>query len=261
MNKQYAGVNFIRHLNAFYTLVHEHERLRANDISLYVALFHLWNLAHFPGTLMVDRSLVVQLSKIGSLRTYLQCMKRLHDFGFLTYHPSERPFLRCAVKMVPLEKKAPQSVKTAPHTAKKSDPHMRSNKDPGEGGNCAPHTGAILLHFNNNKQINNFINESKTARAQKKSKDKIIVPAAPELEEICAYFRSAAQSDKEAGLFYFHYKAIGWTLSGMPILDWKAAAEKWISRIPSLKNNAIANTTSTTGGLESAKDKRYDDPL
>jgi hypothetical protein len=188
-------------------------------------------------------------------------MKRLHDFGFLTYHPSERPFLRCAVKMVPLEKKAPHKSKTAPHTAEKNDPHMRSNKDPGEGSNCDPHTGAILPHFNNNKQINNLINESKTARTQKKSKDKIMTPRAPELEEVCSYFRSAAQSDKEAGLFYFHYKAIGWTMSGMPILDWKAAAEKWISRIPSLKNNAIANTTSTTGGLESATDKCYDDPL
>lgn len=50
-------------------------------------------------------------------------------------------------------------------------------------------------------------------------------------------------------------------MSGAPILDWKAAAEKWISRIPSLKSNAIANTTSTTGGLESAKDKRYDEPF
>jgi len=260
MNKQYTGINFIRHLTAFYTLVHEHERLRANDISLYMALFQLWNLEHFPISLMVDRNLVVRLSKIGSLRTYLQCLKRLHDFGFLTYEPSERPFLRCAVKMVPLEKNAPQSIKTAPHIAGKNDPHMRSNKDPGEGSKYDPHTGAILPYFNN-KQINNFINESKTARSQKKRKDKIMAPAAPELEEVCTYFRSAAQSEKEAELFYFHYKAIGWTMSGTPILDWKAAAEKWIGRIPSLKNNAIANTTSTIGGLQSAKDKRYDEPI
>jgi len=262
MNNQYTSINFIRHLNAFYTLVHEHERLRANDISLYMALFQLWNLEHFPVSLMVDRNLVVRLSKIGSLRTYMQCVKRLHDFGFLTYEPSERPFSRCMIKMVPLEKSTPHKyTKNAPHMRSKNDTHMWSNKDPVEGCNSDPHTGAILPYFNNNKQINNFINESKTARSQKKSKDKIIAPVAPELEEICTYFRSAAQSEKEAELFYFHYKAIGWTMSGTPILDWKAAAEKWISRIPSLKNNAIANTTSTIGGLQSAKDKRYDEPI
>ena len=92
--------------------------------------------------------------------------------------------------------------------------------------------GAIVTHFNN-KQINNFINESKTARSQKKSKDKIKALPAPELKEIRTYFRAAAQSDKEAELFYFHYKAIGRTMSGTPILDWTAAAEKWISLIPS----------------------------
>jgi hypothetical protein len=137
---------------------------------------------------------------------------------------------------------------------------MCGNKDPGEGSSSDTDRVSILPHFNN-KQINNFINERKTARPQKKSKDKIKTSPSPELEEICTYFRAAAQSDKEAELFYFHYKAIGWTMSGMPIVDWTAAAEKWISRIPSLKNNAIANTTSTTGGLRSEEDRRYDEPI
>ncbi|PSL28122.1 hypothetical protein [Chitinophaga ginsengisoli] len=253
MKNQYLNINFIRHLNAFYALVHEHERLRANDISLYMALFQLWNLEHFPVSLMVNRSLVVRLCGIGSLHTYIQCLKRLDSFGLLTYEPSERPFQQSVIKIVPLEK-------SDPHRAVKNDPHMWSNKDPAMGSDSASHTGAILHHFNN-KQINNFINESKTARPQKKSKDKIRAPQAPELEAICTYFRAAAQSDKEAELFYFHYKAIGWTMSGAPILDWKAAAEKWISRIPSFKNNTIANTTSTIGGLRSRGDERYDEPF
>ncbi|SHN44008.1 hypothetical protein [Chitinophaga sp. CF418] len=250
MNNQYLNINFIRHLNAFYTLVHEHERLRANDISLYMALFQLWNLEHFPESLIINRSLVVKLCKIGSLHTYTECLKRLHNFGFLTYEPSESLFSRSVIKMLPLEKN-----ESSKHV--KNDTHMGGNKDPGKGGSINTQTVSNLTHFNN-KQINNLINESKTARPQKESKDKIEVP---ELAEICTYFLAAAQSEKEAALFYFHYKAIGWTISGTPILDWTAAAEKWISRIPSFKNNTIANTTSTTGGLRSEEDKRYDEPF
>jgi hypothetical protein len=252
MNNQYLNINFIRHLNAFYTLVHEHERLRANDISLYMALFQLWNLERFPVSLIVSRRLALKLCKIGSLHTYTECLKRLHNFGFLTYEPPEGPFSSCVIKMVPLGKN--ESRRHA-----KNDTHMCGNKDPGAGVDFDTHTVSVLTHFNN-KQINDFINESKTARPQKKSIDKVEAPPAPELEEITVYFRAAAQSEKEAVLFYFHYKAIGWTMSGMPILDWKAAAEKWISRIPSFKNNTIANTT-TTGGLRSEEDKRYDEPF
>jgi hypothetical protein len=112
-----------------------------------------------------------------------------------------------------------------------------------------------------NKQINNFINKGETARPQKKRKDEINAPAAPELEEVCSYFRAAAQSEKEAELFYFHYKAIGWTISGTPILDWTSAAEKWISRIPSFKNNTLANRKPTIGGFRSKENQRYDEPF
>ncbi len=253
MNNQSLTINFIRHFNAFYTLVHEHERLRANDISLYMALFQLWNLEHFPVSLIVSRRVVMKLCKIGSLHTYTQCLKRLHNFGLLTYEPSEEIFSRSVVKMLPLEK-------SGSHKHAKNDTDMCSNKDPGKGSSFDTASVSKLLYLNN-KQINNFINESKTARPQKKSKDKVEVPAAPELSEVRTYFRAAAQSEKEAELFYYHYKAIGWTMSGVQILDWTAAAEKWISRIPSIKNKTIENTTSTTGGLRSDENKRYDEPI
>jgi len=62
MSNQYLNINFIRHLDAFYTLVHEHERLCASEISLYMALFQLWNLEHFVVSLMVNRNLVMKIT-------------------------------------------------------------------------------------------------------------------------------------------------------------------------------------------------------
>jgi hypothetical protein len=142
MNNQYLNINFIRHLNAFYTLVHEHERLRANDISLYMALFHLWNLEHFSVSLVVSRSIVLKYCKIGSLHTYTQCLKRLENFGFLVYEPSAELFSRSVIKMIPLEK-------NELHKHAKNDTHICSNKDPANGGNSDMHTMSISTHFNN----------------------------------------------------------------------------------------------------------------
>jgi len=257
MKNQYLNINYIRHLTAFYTLIHEHERLRANDISLYMALFQLWNQQHFPVCLIVNRSLIRKFCRIGSYHTYLQCLKELHNAGFLTYEPSEKPFSPCVIKMLPLEENKPPGHGII-------DSHACSNKDPandGNDGNSAPRTGPISAHFNN-KQINNYRNGRQTAHSQEKRIDRMEAPKAPELEEVRAWFIASAQPEKEADQFYFHYKALGWTLSGMPIFDWKAAAQKWIGHIPSLKKNVNANTRTTTyRAPQSNEDKRYDEPF
>ncbi|PSL33275.1 hypothetical protein [Chitinophaga ginsengisoli] len=259
MNNQYLPINYIRHLTAFYTLLHEHERLRANDISLYMALFQLWNQQRFPVSLSVSRSLIIEFCRIGSHHTYLQCLKRLHESGFLVYEPSEKLFSPSVIKMLPLEEYEPSKPGII-------DSRTCNNKDPanvGSGGNSALDTGPISTHFNN-KQINNYKNvrQTSTAHAQKKKIDKMEAPKAPELEEVRAWFSAAAQPGKEADQFYFHYKALGWTLSGMPIFDWKAAAQKWIGHIPSLKKNVNANTRTTTFRTsQSGEYKRYDEPI
>jgi hypothetical protein len=250
MKTQRLKINYIHHLNAFYTLAYEHERLRANDISLYLALFQLWNLQRFPVSLVINRVSVVKLCKIGSNHTYVRCLKRLENFGLLTYQPSEQPYLNSVIKMVPLEKIDTHArAKIDTYARAKIDTHMCSNKDPDMCVNFDTHTGAILTHINN-KQLNNIINECQTARARE-----------PELEDVRSYFKTVGQPEKEADQFYFHYKAIGWTLSGMPILDWKAAAGKWIGHIPLLKQNTNGRTISTTGEHRTNNNQRYDEPF
>ncbi len=246
MNNQYLKINFIHHLNAFYSLIHENERLRANDISLYLALFQLWNLRRFPVSLEIDRESVINLCKIRSNHTYARCLKRLDDYGLLTYEPSEQPYLRSVIKMVPLEK-------NDTHVRDKIDTHPCGNKDPGTCVSFDTHTGAKLTHINN-KQLNNIINGRQTERSQ----EKVVIP---DLEEVCTYFRTLGQPEKEGNQFYYHYKAIGWTLSGMPIWDWKAAADKWIGHIPLLKQNTNGRTIPIPGELRTNRNKRYDEPF
>lgn len=237
-------------MNAFYTLLHEHERLRPNDISLYVALFHLWNLNRFPELLVIDKNFIEKSCKIGSNRTYIKCLKQLHDSGLIIYKPPAAPFAPSIIKMIPLSKKAPPSEGiNAPPAMSKSVHDME--------GSIAHHMGADLHPLYNNKHINSNKNVGQTVRTQIKNVKEIGVP---DQEEVRSYFSATAQPEKEADQFYFHYQAIGWTLSGQPIANWKAAAQKWIGHIPSLQKNTHAYTT-TNNGIHTDKDKCYDEPF
>ena len=87
-----AGVNYIKQLNATYEKFTEDNRLNPTHISLYMALFQLWNAAHFMRSFHVIRGEVMLLSKIGSKTTYHRCLKELDYWGYLQYNPSHNPF-------------------------------------------------------------------------------------------------------------------------------------------------------------------------
>ncbi|WP_226333021.1 hypothetical protein [Echinicola marina] len=54
-----------------------------------------------------------------------------------------------------------------------------------------------------------------------------IVP--PQLEEIKTFFSEMAVPVAEAEVFFYYYQSMGWHAeSGMPIRNWKEAAEEWL---------------------------------
>lgn len=81
-------MNYIRHLNGFFERLEEDERLTAYHISLYLALFRLWNMNRFRNPFPVNREEVMQLSRIGSKNTYGRCMKQLNEWGLIFYSAS-----------------------------------------------------------------------------------------------------------------------------------------------------------------------------
>lgn len=83
--------NYILHLNAWFNKVYEDDRLNPTHISMYLALFQLWNQCRFENPLSIARSEVMKLSKIGSKSTYTKCLKELHLWKFIDYRPSNNP--------------------------------------------------------------------------------------------------------------------------------------------------------------------------
>ena len=84
-------MNYITHLTAVIDEFTRDDELNPSDISLYLALFYLWNINRFKNPLSVNRSEVMSVSKIGSKSTYHKCLKKLHEKKYIVYHPSHNP--------------------------------------------------------------------------------------------------------------------------------------------------------------------------
>ena len=93
------SVNYIKHLESIHSKFIEDNRINPFHISLYMALFHLWNSAMFPEQLSIARTEVMRFSKLGSVNTYTKCLKQLHAFGYIEYLPSKNPYVGSLINM------------------------------------------------------------------------------------------------------------------------------------------------------------------
>jgi len=91
--------NYIKHLNTVFIQFSKDSRLNPTHISLYVALFQIWNNNRFTEEFYVNRNEVMSFSKIGSKTTYHRCIKELDHWNYLKYIPSHNPFKGSRIKM------------------------------------------------------------------------------------------------------------------------------------------------------------------
>lgn len=93
------NVNYIKHLNAVFTQFTKDSRLNPTHISLYFALFYLWNNNFFRAEFYINRDDVMRLSKIGSKTTYHRCIKELNHWKYFEYLPSHNSFHGSKIRM------------------------------------------------------------------------------------------------------------------------------------------------------------------
>lgn len=84
-------MNYIRHLTGFFHRAAKDYQLNPTHVSLYIAIFQLWNLNRFKSPISVSRSELMGLSKVSSKTTYHKCMRELQQFGYIRYDPSYHP--------------------------------------------------------------------------------------------------------------------------------------------------------------------------
>ena len=230
-------VNYIQHLNAVFKLFQEDGRLNPTHISLYLALFQLWNHHRFRESFHVNREDVMKLSKIGSKSTYHRCIKELNHYKYLIYEPSHNPFRGSKIKMLKFGTTSGQVVGQAVDLG-------------------VPNQGQALVRSNkHNKQIPNSYK----------------LPKPKNENEVLQFFKKEKWPEMEAQKFYNHYQSIGWKIGGkIKIENWQKKKKNWILKAEEIKQDKRKNELSHNqdnhhsregGNLHTTRNKNYNKPL
>ena len=225
-------VNYIKHLNAVFLQFSKDSRLNPTHISLYVALFQLWNNYHFPMEFYVNREEAMRFSKIGSKTTYHRCIKELHHWNYLLYEPSHNPFKGSRIKMFNFGT---------------SDGQALYPNDT----NIGTSNGQAVVSINKHIQTGtNNTNGNKLDRPKNEN-------------EVINFFQKENWPELEAKKFYNHYQGIGWKVGGKTkIIDWQATARNWMLKADELKTEkTMVAVSQNTDNLKTSSNKNYSEPL
>lgn len=155
-------MNYISHLNAFFEQVAGDGRVTAYHISLYLAVFQLWNLNRFSSEFPVSRAELMILSRIRSVNTYARCMKELNSWGYIHYDPAANRHTGSVVRCIRFDTGNKIGCTIESTTGRNTGNEMlikRRNKKTGNKsspqifGNARKrkNNGAGSYHVNNNK--------------------------------------------------------------------------------------------------------------
>lgn len=238
------------------------DRLSPFHISLYLTLFQFWNLNRFKNPISIARQETMRLSKIGSVNTYIKCIKELDKWNYLKYAPSHNPLKGSLIYLYNFNNTTDNATDISPNkSSDKTDKQTHDNTRKQEvipsinslnntnKLNCVNDPSPTLK--NNNLIISKNDDENKRKKvAQKKEK--------PTPAEIKNYFTSKLSSEFESEKFYNHYESNGWLVGGKtPMQNWQASANNWMinenkfDKTDGLKANHLSSTTK----------KNYNEPL
>ncbi|NQY31112.1 MAG: hypothetical protein HRT69_16805 [Flavobacteriaceae bacterium] len=219
-------MNYIKHLKEVFIQFSKDNRLNPTHISLYIALFQIWNKNRFPVEFYVIRDEVMSFSKIGSKTTYHRCIRDLSNWCYLLYSPSYNPYKGSKIKM---------------HKFGTSSGQVVDSYRPIYGQ-------ALVSNININKQKENIYKLDQP-------KNEI---------EVIDFFKKENWPIIEAKKFYNHYLGIGWRVGGKTkIVNWHATANNWMLKAEEIKNTLKTNNrhTHNLDNLKVVKYKNYNEPL
>lgn len=282
-------MNYIKHLTGFFEKVSPDFDLNPTHISLYMALFQLWNQNRFKNPIAVHRDELMRISKIASYATFHKCIRELHEKQFVDYRPSHNSFRGSLLDVIPLDgidsfplKKRIQKLQTPfPFSACVTGEHKPNIEQVDEqaaiGVLNIPCTSAVFSPYINN--TNSINNENGLSLAdenspyllalleeqlpQKKLRDKKGVAGSakipPQREGVLSFFVAQGSLEVEAQKFYNYFESNGWLVGGKAKMkDWKAAARNWMLHVA---DYSPSTNRPQAGHLHTSIQKNYDEPL
>jgi len=278
-------MNYIKHLTGFFEKVSTDFDLNPTHISLYMAIFQLWNQNRFQNPICISRDELMRVSKIASYATYHKCIKELDERNFVKYMPSYNPFKGSTLEVVnldfytkPIQKKEIKKLKTQQKIKQVNEQAIVQvdELDIEQVLNKHCTSTELLPYINNtnsinivngraqkNQQINcDFLLENEPQPKKKLREKKGTQPVEkipPIFEEVILFFKEKNNSEIEAQKFFNHFQSNGWLVGGKSKMkDWKAAARNWM-----LNANKFQPKTNAPqpNHLHTLNSKNYAEPL
>jgi hypothetical protein len=254
-------MNYIKQLSNAIERFAEDDRLNTAHVSLYLALFQLWNLNRFKNPISINRAEVMKISKIGSKGTYHRCLNDLSNWFYLKYEPSHNPLkgsvvymfnFETSIEQVPIQVKGQLAIQIAGQV---SEPSINSNKQ--KVNENKPNSKELVNIQNKNEENFNFKKEA-DAKHQDFQNPKVKSAIPKNLEEVETYFLEKEKPKSESNKFFNHYEANGWLVGKNKMKNWRAAANNWMANIGKYDNKPKKEKTTY---LHVDQDKDYSIPL
>ena len=278
-------MNYIKHLTGFFEKVSTDFDLNPTHISLYMAIFQLWNQNRFQNPIGISRDELMRISKIASYATYHKCIRELDERDFVKYMPSYNPFKGSTLEVVnldfytkPIQKKEIKKLKTQQKMKQVNEQAIEQLNEQVLNKHC---TSTELLPYINNTNSTNVVNAQAlknqnqnkdchpdlSSRAQSRDEGKLLEKKGKESsekippiwEEVALFFKEKNNSEIEAQKFYNHFQSNGWLVGGKSKMkDWKAAARNWMLNS---KNFQPKSNLPQPNHLHIINSKNYAEPL
>ncbi|WP_372649415.1 hypothetical protein [Draconibacterium sp.] len=135
-------MNYIKHQTALFERFADDTRITPFHISLYFALFQLWNRNRFRNPFPILREEVMLLAHIGSTNTYAKCIKQLRDWGYIDYTSSGNLYTGWKVSCITFD--------TGTATRTDTGSATRSNTGTATGSDTRSATGTATVYKEEN---------------------------------------------------------------------------------------------------------------
>ncbi len=275
-------MNYIKHQLDVLSRMDQIKEFKAYHLTLYLALFRLWNRNRFKNPIYAFREELMEMARIGSKTTYFKIMKDLHNHDFVKYEPSHDPEKASKVHLTTewsgtcprVDHEMVNILKDTNNTLSIREPNFYDNQKPEEMNTEEQKRTINELNNNHNPQQDLFDFEEmplpEEIIPQKEKRTRFV---SPPLEHIQIYFQEKNHSKTEAERFFNYYESNGWLVGGKTKMkDWKAAARNWMLNIQKFETKSTIperNALSLSKRSQNNKPKppghkpstNYDKPL
>lgn len=262
-------MNYIKHLSAVLESISGDTRLNTSHVSLYMALFQLWNQNRFENPVSINRMDTMRISKIGSRVTYHRCLKDLSEWNYFKYYPSHNPMKGSLIDMYIFETSSEPTCGTTTGlvVGQVLDPSINSINITNNKKNTSFYLPsieevieekAILLSTAEGSNAVNTEARSENPKRQGYNFNP------PNFEEVKNYFLELESTVFEAEKYFNYYSSKGWVVGNKsPMKDWKAAARNWKMNVGKFISHSKSTgaTSPSSGHLHINQDKDYNIPL